>query len=179
MRLLPAQSHVCRPRRAISTPRSHRPRAAGVSSEGKISPVDVGRVRVICPRLVRGPDPYWVRRLKPRPQAPASGSNSHHALWSPDGKELFYIPGGGQLQLVAVSLKTEPSFALAKAVPVPRRFTELSGPANVRNYEITRDRKFVGLVVATEQVPSGTLATPEIRIVLNWFEELKQRIPVP
>ena len=32
-------------------------------------------------------------------------------------------------------------------------------------------------ILPSEQTQSGTAAAPEIRVVLNWFEELKQRVP--
>jgi hypothetical protein len=47
----------------------------------------------------------------------------------------------------------------------------------VRNYDITPAGKFVALVDPREPDASGTSAAPEIRVVLDWFEELKQRVP--
>ena len=44
-------------------------------------------------------------------------------------------------------------------------------------HDITPDGKFIWLVDASEQTQSGTAAAPEIRVVLNWFEELKARVP--
>ena len=38
-------------------------------------------------------------------------------------------------------------------------------------------KQFTG-VVDSGQAQSGPTATPQIQVVLNWFEELKQRVPV-
>jgi serine/threonine-protein kinase len=100
----------------------------------------------------------------------------HHPVWSSDGKEIFYIPAQGAL--AAVSVTTQPSFAFGNAVPVPRTFlTENSSPSNERNYDLTPDGKIVGAVQASEQSETGTQTAREIRVVLNWFEELKARVP--
>jgi serine/threonine-protein kinase len=102
----------------------------------------------------------------------------HHPVWSSDGKEIFYIPAQGAL--AAVSVATQPGFAFGNAVPVPRTFiTENSAPINERNYDLTRDGKIVGAMQASEseQSQTGTPTAPEIRVVLNWHEELKARVP--
>jgi hypothetical protein len=39
------------------------------------------------------------------------------------------------------------------------------------------DGRFVGLVSVSEPESSGPPATSQIRVVLNWTEELKQRVP--
>jgi hypothetical protein len=104
--------------------------------------------------------------------------NDHHPVWSSDGKELFYIPALGAL--AAISVTTRPDFSFGSPVPVPRKFTSagLSAPSNVRNYDLTPDGKILGLVdFASEQTQSGNPDAPEFRVVLNWFEELKARVP--
>jgi hypothetical protein len=46
-----------------------------------------------------------------------------------------------------------------------------------RNDNRSRDgQHFLGLIDAT-QTQSGAPATPQIQVVLNWFEELKARVP--
>jgi hypothetical protein len=47
-----------------------------------------------------------------------------------------------------------------------------------RAFDILPDGKFIGLVSGPENdAPSPPVVGSEIRIVLNWFEELKQRVP--
>jgi hypothetical protein len=51
------------------------------------------------------------------------------------------------------------------------------GPPRPRNYDITPDgKRFLGVVDADQK--AGTPITPPIQIVINWFEELKRRVPV-
>jgi Tol biopolymer transport system component len=99
-------------------------------------------------------------------------SGAIHPFWSPDGKELFFTPGGG----FAVSgITTKPSFTFSSPVNVPIGNVK-RGFAFERSIDIMPDgKRFVG-VIAADQVQSGTTSTPQIQVVLNWFEELKQRV---
>ncbi len=100
----------------------------------------------------------------------------YHPLWSPDGKELFYNPLPSQL--VVVSITSRPSFTFGNPVPVPKPFTE-GGTFAARNVDIMPDgKRFVGVIDAKTTTASGTSDAPQIQVVLNWFEEVKQRVPV-
>ena len=55
------------------------------------------------PLFVKGPNP-----------------TAHKVAWSPDGKELFYVPRIGEFE--AVTITTTPTFAFGNAVRVPRPF---------------------------------------------------------
>jgi serine/threonine-protein kinase len=94
-------------------------------------------------------------------------------LWSRDGTELFYIPAPGQLN--AVTVKTQPTFSFTNPVAVPRRFG-IADPSYPRPYDMLRDGRIIG-VRAVGQAPSGASGSAEIQVVLNWFEELKARVP--
>ena len=96
------------------------------------------------------------------------GGNS--PVWSRDGTEIFYRSGPGQISVVEVTGETEPVFSAR------RQLFEVSGL--LRSYDVTADgQRFLGVL------PVGTVelavepATPRINVVLNWFEELKQRVP--
>jgi len=99
-------------------------------------------------------------------------NNGGHTTWSPDGKEIVYVPGGGQF--VAVNVMTQPSFAVSDPVAVPRPFS-LPGPASPRGYDVGKDGRFIAVIAA------GTSAADrdnlQIEVVLNWFEEVKARVP--
>jgi hypothetical protein len=45
-----------------------------------------------------------------------------------------------------------------------------------RAYDVMPDGRFIGIVSAGE---SQDVPRNEVRVVLNWLEELKQRLPVP
>jgi Tol biopolymer transport system component len=147
-------------------------------------------------RSVFSPDGHWVAYqvlesgetrvyVQPFPatgakyQVPPDG-NTHHPVWSPDGKELFYIPGNGRLD--SVSFSALPSPAFGPPVPMPKGSgVATREPGAIRSFDILPNGKFIG-VVRPDQVQagsgSGSAATPQIQVVLNWFEELKQRVPV-
>jgi dipeptidyl aminopeptidase/acylaminoacyl peptidase len=95
------------------------------------------------------------------------------AVWSPDGRELFYNPRPQGLEVVSVT--TAPTFAFGNSSPVPRPF-QLTPPEQRRAYDITPDGKFVARVTPTGTLPDVS-NTPEMRVVLNWFEELRSRVP--
>jgi serine/threonine-protein kinase len=100
-------------------------------------------------------------------------SVAHKPVWSPDGRELLYVPRLGGFE--AVSVTTRPAFAFGRAVPVPRKFNP-GAPAVRALYDITPEGRFVGLVPVGD---SGAIySAPRIEVVLNWFEELKRLVPL-
>jgi serine/threonine-protein kinase len=117
--------------------------------------------------------------VEPFPQQPGvkhqiSDEGGHHPLWS--GKELSYIPGPGRF--VGVNVETQPSFSVGNPVNIARVFQIANGPVDVRNHDVTPDgKRFIGISAALTADESGA-SLPEIRVVLNWFTELKARVPI-
>jgi hypothetical protein len=57
---------------------------------------------------------------------------------------------------------------------VPRRFG-IADPSNPRPYDTLRDGRLIGVAMpGLNQTGSGPA---QIQVVLNWFEELKARVP--
>jgi hypothetical protein len=52
----------------------------------------------------------------------------------------------------------------------------VGSPAGPARADILPDGRFIGVVNA-ESIPTDAHAVPQIQVVLNWFEELKQRVP--
>jgi serine/threonine-protein kinase len=112
---------------------------------------------------------------------PASGAKyeissiggAGYPVWSPDGKELLWIGAGG---FNVVNVTTRPSFRFGQSVVVPVRL-QVPGPSLPRSLDIAPGGKFLGLV-APESAPAPTRISPRFEVVLNWLEELKQRVPV-
>ena len=48
-----------------------------------------------------------------------------------------------------------------------------------RDYDTTPDGEHLVMVFPADLTDSDSLAPAEIHVVLNWFEELKERVPVP
>jgi Tol biopolymer transport system component len=96
-------------------------------------------------------------------------------LWSPDGKELFYNSGPNQLSFVSIT--TKPSFEFGAASKVTGQVPNTNPLTTPRLVDIARDGKFV-VALPADQAHSGASAPPQIQIVLNWFRELQERVPV-
>jgi serine/threonine-protein kinase len=95
-------------------------------------------------------------------------------LWSPDGKQIFYVETKEETgQLVSIDVRTEPSFASANPTKLPiEKMVSLGG---VRPYDITPDGKqFIVMFSASDTADQPV--QQQMRITLNWFEELKQRV---
>jgi serine/threonine protein kinase/Tol biopolymer transport system component len=109
-------------------------------------------------------------------------------LWSPDGSELFYRSGDS---FMAVDVETQPAFSSGKPKLLFRgTYSTLypSTPSSLMDqilWDIHPDGKRFLMVKpqATTGETSTEASTPEvsrkINIVLNWFEELKEKVPVP
>ena len=75
-------------------------------------------------------------------------------------------------------MKTTPNFTFTTPVDLPRRFGS-AAPTEPRTFDIMRDGQMIG-VVPSVQNPAGLQAetqVEQIHVVLNWFEELKSRVP--
>jgi serine/threonine-protein kinase len=105
-------------------------------------------------------------------QISKTGENGHDPAWSADGKELFYVPQVGQF--VAVTVTTEPSFSFGNPMSVPRAFP-VAGPTTPRTFDITPDGRILSIVAPGQTQPGS--AVQQIQLVINWFEELKARVP--
>jgi Tol biopolymer transport system component len=99
-------------------------------------------------------------------------ADAHHPVWSPDGKELFYI--AGPLMVGRVSFEAQPAVSFGKPVRLPKSGFTTAIPASIRTYDVLPDGKhFLG---ATARIEAGAQNAASIQVVLNWFEELKQRV---
>ena len=129
-----------------------------------------------------GEDQIYIRPFpelnKGKEQISASGGRS--PLWSPDGKELFYRAVGSNMGAVmAVSIETEPALKPGK----PRLL--FSGPYDIARgdgqycWDIHPDgRRFLMIKPAgITDDESPKRRSPRINVVVNWFEELKERVP--
>jgi Tol biopolymer transport system component len=99
-------------------------------------------------------------------------------LWSPDGQELFYLNLNGG-QLMGIDITTDAAFAFGNEQALGIRGFIGQGLLT-RSYDITPDGQRFLMVFPAAQADSVTATSDEqINIVLNWFEELKERVPVP
>jgi Tol biopolymer transport system component len=149
------------------------------------------------PNAVFSPDGHWVGYAARALDGPAvvyvepfpptglkfqvASGDAHFPVWSRDGRELFYNDASravnGRVGFVSAAVATRPSFrVVGSPVQTPRFFnTVASGVARARTYDVLPDGRFVG--VADESLLVDQPAISEIQVVLNWFEDLKTRVP--
>ena len=92
-------------------------------------------------------------------------------VWNRNGRELFYRSGD---KMMAVEVTGQPGFAAGK----PRLLFEgkyLPTPLTFPNYDVSPDGQRFLMLKPIEQ---SQAAPTQINVVLNWFEELKQKVPV-
>jgi serine/threonine protein kinase/Tol biopolymer transport system component len=109
---------------------------------------------------------------KGRWQVSTSGGNS--PLWSRDGRELFYFSDGS---VMAVTVKTEPNFSPGTARTLFRGTYEGPYLNSSASWDLSPDGKRF-LMMKEVSAASPAEGPRKINIVVNWFEELKQRVPV-
>ncbi|MHC4567886.1 MAG: TolB family protein [Planctomycetota bacterium] len=108
----------------------------------------------------------WEVYVEPYPgsgaKAMISTAGGQQPLWSRDGDELFYRSGD---KMMAATIETEAGFKVTNVKELfERRFLS---HINYRSYDITSDGTF--LMIQEPQKPEAL----GIKVVLNWFEELK------
>jgi Tol biopolymer transport system component len=92
-------------------------------------------------------------------------------VWNPNGRELFYRNGD---KMMAVDIATQSGFTAGKPRMLFEGRYELAS-VQVSNYDVSPDGQRFLMIKSSES--AGTAPT-QINVVLNWFEELKRRVPV-
>lgn len=93
-------------------------------------------------------------------------------LWNPNGRELFYRSGN---KMMAVEISTQPRFSAGKPkVLFTGQYQTSPSPVPNPNYDVSSDGQRFLMLKPGEQAQSPT----QINVVLNWFEELKQKVPI-
>ena len=97
-----------------------------------------------------------------------STDGGHSPVWAPSGRELFYARG---TELIAVPIEVGSDNAIIAATPQ----TLFDGPFDTtqdHNFDVFPDgNRFVMIQADPDARPT------RLRLVLNWFEELKPRLP--
>ena len=111
------------------------------------------------------------------PHLIASGATDQ--MWSQNSKELFFnnlVAGGAY----SMTITTQPHFESGNPTPLPMALSNVfrrarTGPGSPRNIDIMPDGQHFVAAVRREGPNAGP---PQINVVLNWFEELKSRVPL-
>ena len=153
--------------------------------------VFVARPDSVQPHAAFSPDGRWVAYsstevppvqlfVQPYPNTGGkyqinSDTSAAFPAWSSDGKQIFFaFPP----KMFAVDVRTEPTFSFGKPTTLP--ITGFVQPVpGQRNFDIALDGKHLIVVLPASAASQNTNARPsaQINVVMNWFEELKQRVP--
>jgi eukaryotic-like serine/threonine-protein kinase len=110
-----------------------------------------------------------------RYQIPKQQGLDFHPVWGPKGDELIYVQSAASGLLAAVSVTTQPGVVFGALASLPARVTAGRLSNESRAHDILPDGRFVGMVASTETDSADF--SGQMRVVINWFEELEQRVP--
>ena len=108
-------------------------------------------------------------------QITSDNTGNHHPLWSPDGKELFFF-SGDVFSAISISVGVGATWGAPKRLPgdLPSAHTSMSP----RNYDIAPDGREFVWAEFPDVASAPTTTVPSVRVVLNWFEELRANASV-
>jgi Tol biopolymer transport system component len=144
------------------------------------------------PAATFSPDGHWVAyaisagigtglRVYVQP-FPADGTiyeigNGLQPQWYRDGSHLFFASGGpGMYGSVSVTTRPAFSFGAFRRTSLPALIG--GGGSFERNYDITPDGRFIVINLAAGTESRGPALPSRVEVVLNWLDELKQRVPI-
>ena len=109
-----------------------------------------------------GPGAHW----------PISTAGGMAPLWSASGRELFYRAGAA---VMAVDVQTQPAFTAGR----PEQLFSGSYVADINGHPRYAVAPNGQRFLMQDPGNQGDAAPAAIILVLNWFEELKARVPIP
>lgn len=110
-----------------------------------------------------------------RPRVSPDGSRlDFHPAWGPSGRDIFYVPSANEDALVAVGVQIAESPTFGTPTPLKGVQEPDFISTGHRGYDVLPDGRFITLL-PVESGPAGV--RPELRVVLNWFDELKRLVP--
>ena len=105
---------------------------------------------------------------------PITTAGGLNPAWARSGQELYYQERG---RIMAVPVQTDQAFAWETPEALfPTDGYYLRRGQRGRAYDVAQDGRFLMIKPGTAD---GGATLPEINVVLNWLEELKERVPVP
>ena len=141
-------------------------RGPDIESQGVLSPDG----RWLAYTQVEGRPQIFIRPYPNVNQSrvPVTAEGSGEPFWSHDGRALYFR----DRPLTAMYVVDVKAAGDALSVSAPRRFTTLRDETNAY-YNVGVPP--VGRRVLTTARPAGPAQPAEYRVILNWFEELKNR----
>ena len=121
-----------------------------------------------------GVDVYLQPYPGPGSTTPVSIGGGDSPVWSRNGRELFYRLGN---RMMVVEVETEPTLRVSPPEELwEERYFDGAFGTDVRQYHVAPDGRFLMMRLGSSATDDAT-ATPELVLVLNWFDELKRLVP--
>jgi len=123
----------------------------------------------------------WEVYVRPFPDVDAdqrivSNGGGQYPLWSPDGRELFYLQPGNPVRIISVPVDTEAdgpfSFGERRVLMDWPYYTGDEG----RNYDISPDGQRFAAIAVEDNSGNDVASAAQVYIVTDWFEELRARM---
>jgi hypothetical protein len=120
-----------------------------------------------------GQKEVYVRKFRNGNTERVSISGGSEVIWGPDREKLELIYRDGK-QLWRATVETEQQFKVVRREPlfddvyIKARFPEY------RNYDISKDGKRFLMIKQADERPEPIT---QLKVVTNWYEELKRRVP--
>jgi dipeptidyl aminopeptidase/acylaminoacyl peptidase len=120
-----------------------------------------------------GRDEVYVRPFPgPGGKSQISTEGGTEPVWPRDGRELSYRNGD---KMMAAAVQTKTGFAAAKPKLLSEGHYETGLYFFSANYDVSPDGQRFLMIKASEQEPTAT----QINVVLNWFEDLREKVITP
>jgi Tol biopolymer transport system component len=97
----------------------------------------------------------------------------YHPRWAPEGGTIYFVPGSARAT-VSVPVATQPSITFGTPVDLARAPRPGLVSIETRGYDVLPGGRIVSVVPASGD---SAVSTTELRVMLNWFEELKRLAP--
>ena len=135
---------------------------------------DSGAAQVFV-RKVPGPSGRW----------PVSRGRASQPVWSPDGRTIYYLgtPDGGSTGALSMMWAADVQLGETAVVTERRDLFSLAGYSNLNGVGVTPYDvdPVTGRFLMTKPIIAADASEadigPHVKVVLNWFEELKRRVP--
>ena len=111
----------------------------------------------------------------PGAKVPVSIGGGNEPVWSADSRELFYRDTDGMMMAATITGSERPQVSERTVLFSAASFR--SGGTSARQYHVARDGRFLMMRLPGAESGDEAAASPEITVVLNWFEELRARVP--
>jgi len=100
-------------------------------------------------------------------------SDGVYPAWLSNGKSLIFrrLTTG---EFFVSDVTTAADFTFTTPRQLPKSFLDRMSNAGRRNYDVLPDGRMLGVVLTGDT--HATAVAPQIQVVLNWQEELKQRV---